>query len=613
MTPPRFESATIDSPATTAESKSRSGSTRRVAYLIFILAILTIYSYPALRTASITGSRRLPAVSAPDLGLYLSLSRIERDSTGTDLNPYYRVSVPGNSLGFLKFRLGPILFGYLTDLFGGRLWPALFVWNLFWWGCTAFTAIWLFQRFLPQASIEFVIGGLALLMLFNFGMLTQFFRAWMHFPSLLGFQSVQLAYIRPFVPQIAIPLLLLYVGLQIYALQNQAPQTQASQKKTIAPWVLMAFVQWFAFATFPYAMVMMAGTTAIAASWYVFSGTHKSAWRIVLGYALACFLLDLAFLFYKSTGFRTGMPDQKSLIHLQLSLLPSMIGKLWVLVGLLVVATSFCRKLAPEVKWTLIGMGVTNMLFVLADVVVPEATLMLSDHAGYFVHSTIVVLFIFVLSAYAPSEGKGSILLRYALVAAAGFCLLNATLVAVASTRQNLPDNLEQADMVRWFESGQVSRNDLVIAQYDACAWVPLLSDAESLFCRPAQCLLTPAQNHQLQRFREVLYLYFDGKDHQWLETATQFERYGFYYELSGKGTEHNERIAAVRGEMRPLFEQVERGDPSIREFFHRFRKIWIVQQAQSPIFMDSHLSSYLDLQEHESIGGLLITSAVAK
>jgi len=602
MRPSGLEQAIPDA-AKTADSPVRSRSARRFAYLVSVLVVLAVYSYPALRTASISGLRRLPAVSAPDLGLYLSLSRIEHDSTGAELNPYYRVSVPGNSLGFLKFRLGPILFGLLTNLSAGRLWTALFAWNVFWWSCLCLAAIWLFERFLPQAPTEFVLGGLALLMLFNFGMLTQSIRGWMHFPSLSGFEAVQLMYIRPFFPQIAVPLLLAYVALQIHALQ----------KKTIAPWVLMAVVQCFAFAVFPYTLVMMAGTTAVAASWYVVSRTHRPAWRIVLGYALACAVLDWAFLFYKFTGFRTGLPGQKSLIHVQLSLLPLMIGKLWVLIGLLIGATLLSRKLAPEVKWTLAGMGVTNMLFVLADALVPESTLMLSDHAGYFVHSTIVILFTFAVSAYAPSQGKASIVLRRAALAVAGFCLLNAVLVAEASTRQNLPDNLEQADMVRWFERGEVSRNDLVIAQYDACAWVPLLSDAEILFCRPAQCLLTPQQNRQLQRFREVLYLYFIGKDQQWLETTTQLERYGFYFELTGKGAERNQRIDEVRSELRPFFEQVERGDPAIKEFLRRFRKVWIVQQAQSPLFVDSRLSSYLDLHEREKVGELIVTSSVPR
>ena len=61
---------------------------RRAVYLSAIALILGLYSYPALRTASTTGSWRLPAVSAPDLGLYLSLSNLGKDRDGSPLNPY---------------------------------------------------------------------------------------------------------------------------------------------------------------------------------------------------------------------------------------------------------------------------------------------------------------------------------------------------------------------------------------------------------------------------------------------------------------------------------------------------------------------------------------------
>jgi len=77
---------------------------RRITYLALTAAILSIYSYPALRTAHATGSRRLPSVSAEDLGLYLSLSRIEKDADGTRIEPYYGLRVPANAAGFFKFR-----------------------------------------------------------------------------------------------------------------------------------------------------------------------------------------------------------------------------------------------------------------------------------------------------------------------------------------------------------------------------------------------------------------------------------------------------------------------------------------------------------------------------
>jgi hypothetical protein len=139
---------------------------RRAAYGIVIAVILGIYSYPALRTAVATRSLRLPAVSAPDLGLYLSLSKLEKDRDGTTLNPYYRIPVP-YPVGYLKFRLGPALFGLLNNLLASRIWWSLFVWNLFWWGSLCLSAIWLFERWLPQPTVELVLVSVSLLTLFG--------------------------------------------------------------------------------------------------------------------------------------------------------------------------------------------------------------------------------------------------------------------------------------------------------------------------------------------------------------------------------------------------------------------------------------------------------------
>jgi hypothetical protein len=67
--------------------------------------------------------------------------------------------------------------------------------------------------------------------------------------------------------------------------------------------------------------------------------------------------------------------------------------------------------------------------------------------------------------------------------------------------------------------------------------------------------LLTPQQNGQVQRWREVLYLYFAGKDGRWLERMTDVEFYGFYGDLSAfhSPAERAARIADLRPEMLPL------------------------------------------------------------
>jgi hypothetical protein len=126
---------------------------RRSSYFILIVVILGIYSYPAVRTAFATKSLRVPAVSAPDLGLYLTLSQLEANQDGTIVNPYYHVDVPAGSVGLIKFRSGPMVFGLFNHVLQGRIWAALLVWNLVWWLLLCLSAIWLFERFLPLSLL----------------------------------------------------------------------------------------------------------------------------------------------------------------------------------------------------------------------------------------------------------------------------------------------------------------------------------------------------------------------------------------------------------------------------------------------------------------------------
>ena len=127
--------------------------------------------------------------------------------------------------------------------------------------------------------------------------------------------------------------------------------------------------------------------------------------------------------------------------------------------------------------------------------------------------------------------------------------------------------------------------------------------------------ILTPDQNRDVQRLREVLYLYFDGKDRQWLESSTQFARTGLYGELESFRTpeELSARIIALRQEMRPLFDTVERQDPSITSFFRRYRRVWVIQNRHNRLFLNDRLASYLKLEDPEASGSLTITPAQPK
>lgn len=587
------------------EFPSASNRKHRAGQIIVVIAILAIYSYPAIRTYFATGSSRLPAVSAPDLGLYLTVSHLERTSDGQILNPYYHVPVP-YAVSYLKFRLGPWLFGGLDSLFGERIYFSLMVWNLLWWAVLCLSGVWLFQRLLPNRNLCLALAGVSLLTLFGLDGFGHVMAAWVQSAPMKLVGS--LPFLRPFNPQVMMPMFVCYLGLQIRALRE----------KSAVPWIGMAVLQFVAFTAFPFATMMMAGLTAIPVIWYVVSAPKRIS-RVII-FTLGCAIPDIAFAVHDSAGFRLSFPDEGSIFHFYPYLIPQMIGKSWLLTALLVLAVALAKKLPPDIKWPLVSLGLANLLLKFGDVFVSESAFFLSDHIGYFYQPTIIILFIFLVSAYMPSRDRSLRLIRTAMLAVIVFCVVYGVLMAEGNYRTNLVYNQEQADLARWIAGGDVSPQDLILTSfegtaYDDCEFIPLLSQAEVLFCRNAQLTLTATQNRDVQRLREVLYMYFDGKNSQWLANATQFERYGVYGELSSyrKPEELQARIVQLRNELRPIFLKVESDDPSIRDFFRRFRRVWIVEYGQRRGFSSERLGSYLKIENQERIGHLVAIQAEPK
>ena len=576
-------------------------------YGIVISIILSIYSYPALRSTGVTKSFRLPPVTAPDEGLYLSISELRETNDGAIVNPYYHVAVPV-PVSYLKFRLGPLLFGLLNHVLYHRIWWALFVWNLFCSLGLCLSATWLFERFLPHSSTAVVAAGVTLITIFSFESVWHCVTAVIH-RSQVWFPG-DLPYIRPFSPQFVVPLVVCYVGLQIRALS----------KRSVSAWALMAVVQFVAFAALPYATIIMAGTTAVATLYFAFTRFRELPWHILLSFLLVCGLLDLTFAMRGSDAFGLSFPGHTRLIRFQPALLVLSIGKMWILIAILVVVAATTKKLRPEIKWTLVGLGLTNIVFALGDAFVSERIFLMGTHIPYFYNSTLAILLTFIVSAYIPNSGRSVRAVRIGSLAIIVTCLALGFAMAEGNHVAHLGFNLEQSDLAQWFAHGEVSPGDLVITQfsttaYDDCEWVPLLTSAQVLYCRNAQLTLTAQQNREVQRLREVLYLYFNGKDQQWLENTTEFEGYGLYGELSSFHTpaERQERVVALRNEMRPYFKEVEDQAPSITGFFRGFRRIWIVQKRDDPQFVDSRLRSYFDIKNRETVRTLIVTEATAK
>ncbi len=587
----------------------KSYSARRaVAYFSAIVLILLIYSYPSLKAEADLGSAGLPPIFAPDLTLYLNLSNVKSVSPGQVLNPYYLIAVPSSGAAYLKFRLGAAVFSAWNKLLAGRIWLAMFTWNLFWWVLLCAVALWLFERFLPMVSWKIGIAGLGLLMLVNTGMAKPLLAAWVHLPSLSGFQSVALPFMRPFSPQIPIPLLLGYLGLQMAALKTKNPFC----------WVGMAVLQLLALAAFPYATLVMAGLTLVSILWQLFSRGPGGAWHTPLVYGAACAVADVTFLM---RGSMAMYASHSSSIHFQPQLLPHLAGGVWLLLCLLTAATVFTRSLPAEVKWPLVGLGVTNMLLMLGDAAVPSTVLLLSVHAAYFAHTSVALLGTFLVSAALVGRHDESIRTRIVFGVALLVLAMNGILLSLGTYRAFLSANREQVQMIRLLGLLQPSPRDLLIARSqvvdDACGWAALLSRGPVLFCTDAETMLTPQQNHNINRFRQALYLYMSGKDSDYLQWVVQspnpagpMYQLGFWSEGTSLSREEREEgLRGIREDLMPLLQRIERHDPAASQFFHQFSRIIVLDDLPNPTFIPARLSSFLKLQGEQHLDNWVLLS----
>ncbi|MGC2060977.1 MAG: hypothetical protein WA653_22140 [Candidatus Sulfotelmatobacter sp.] len=562
----------------------------QVASIAFILGI---YSFPALKTRAELGSAILPPIFAGDLSMYLNLANLKTLPPGQILNPYYLVPVPSNGTAYLKFRLGSSLFGAWDKMLGESIWLAMFTWNLFWWASLCVAAIWLFERCLPAHSATIGLMGLGLLMLVNTGMLKPLLAAWIHLPGLAGFASLELPDMRAFSPQIPLPLLVVYLGLQMEALR----------KRSAYPWVAMAGLQLLALACFPYATMVMAGLTFVSLLGQIFSSGLRKSWLLPLAYGAACAVADAAFLMRGSMNIYAS---HVSLIHFQPGLLPHLARGTWLLLGLLTVAVAISKSIPLEVKLPLAGLGATVMVLMLGDAFVPSTVLLLSGHAGYFLHTTFTLLVMFLISAAFASHRARGPQIKVAAGIAVGLIALNGILVSAGLNRTFLPMNRAQAELAQLLSSLHPAEGDLLLARTRSvddtlCGWGALLFDGPVLFCTDAMTMLTPSQNQTEQSFRQAVYLYLSGKDSRYLQRIVDdpnpqpMYQLGYWAEaISLSREEQNDGRKAIRADLLPVLKQVESQDVAVKTFFHQFRRVVVIDNLQNPTFSSARLALFL-------------------
>jgi hypothetical protein len=243
----------------------------QVLLTILLLVIIAIYIYPFIATWITIGIVKLPPLFAPDLYRYLNITRLETINPHYLVNPWFGNIVPKSDIIIYdRFGLPIKLFSILSYTIGDNLVLNLFIWHMFWTILIFLSFIWFFKTLNPKYNFNILMLGLSTLLLIDLTSLQTIFSAWINLPSLDGFQKVRLPYMRTFFPQVSIPLIFCYLSLLIKVLKEQ----------TLFKWLILLFIQLLTLISFPYATIMLLGTTLFTFIALIIFAPNKSAnWK----------------------------------------------------------------------------------------------------------------------------------------------------------------------------------------------------------------------------------------------------------------------------------------------------------------------------------------------
>ena len=466
-----------------------------VAFVVFP----TIYILPFLLTYLKIPFSPLPLDFSPDIYMYLNFTLLSVDHNGLTQNPWYHVAVPASQLVYLKFGLLN-LFTLLNKLIG-NLALTLVVWNWFWAAATFLAAYLFFRESAETKNSILILFGITLLFFFQISDIPQYIRGLIH---LSMEPSVLLPMQRTFFPQIATPLLFLYLYLLIKAFQND---------RAIF-WIGLFIIQYVAFVNFPYNTIVMGATTFFVILLSLFS-KEKIPWKNLIIFAVAVIAADLIFLM---SGAHAGSSEaHRKIIDPNLSRLSEIMGGTNIILLILTTIAFILPEKRKIVKFTVTGVGISLLLLQLSDVIF-NPSLQLTHHFAYFVHKIIALVIFYIIVKIFVLVPRYKTAFMYFLSVATGVLVIIGVLIARGQTQGQLRQNMDDYRLCKILEEVRPSGNDLLIAPSlsvnDEATWLPLLFKSEVLFSRNSEFLLpkTPTGN-DLYRHKEAIYLFLRGID----------------------------------------------------------------------------------------------------
>jgi hypothetical protein len=580
---------------------------KRLPFIVGLVCSVAVYQLPCLLTLAKTGWQPLPPVLVADQMLYLNVSAIHHVSATEVLNPWYGMRVLTVDVPHLMFPVTFQLFHFTHAIFGSWT-AAMLAWNAFWTALTFLAGVFCLESFFPGTNRLWTsAGAFGLLVLQSPLIYVGEVRELLLLHRLL---QVQLPYLRFAIPQVILPVVLAYWGMQVRALKSGSR----------AALTVMALLQFAEFTAFPYILPVLALGTGIAAVIAMYRAKEIAlSWPAIWGYAAVCGVLDFGYLVL------AGLGKSHANVHLALRFRPEMLmHEVRPYVVLLVAGAMlalFSRASTATIA-TAAGLGLSNAAFGFADAFfVPEAQML--QHPLYIVGiTTWLPIFVFLWGYLEKFDRQWLRALVICGLAGVGVW------EGFSSCQFMLSQNLFQAAAIKQVRPLNLTATDLMIAPSrfsdDISSWIPLLSPAKVLYTPDGENVLSAADTRTQQTFRQTLYLMMTGMNLDSLRSNTEpgsaDARIGALLQ-QGDRTYAGSPLAKdrwqVRQELRerlqPVFAELEADPSAARNVLGGYRRIIVIDSNTNSAFDQSALSKWLVIEKAYEANGVNVYICTSK
>ncbi len=571
-------------------------------FIVGLLYSVLLYELPFFLTLAKTGWLSVPPTFNADQNLYLNLTQIHHVSPTQIVNPWYGDLVPVVDVPHLMFGIAFHAFHLVHGMFGSYT-AAMLVWTAVWTTLTFSAATFCLESFFPEIDRLWIVAGACGLLVLQSPLV--YLEQLRHLPRFEELVQLHLPYSRFIVPQVVLPAITAYWGLQVRALKSASYLSLAG----------MAFLQLAVSATYPYMLPVIAigtGITVLIAKYR--QKDIALSWSAILVFAGVCGILDAGYLLLAGFGKSQGN------VHFAFQFRPEVILpalRPYVVALIVVAGFALYSRASPATRITAAGFALSNALFAFSDVIFrPEAQML--DHPLYIVGITTWLPLFVLLSSFLMKFDSRS--LRIALVS--GLAFIGAW-EGYATYRTWIPIDQFQATALHEVEKLCLTSNDLVIAPGrftdDVSSWIPLVSPARVLYTIDGENILSAAETKTDHTFRQALYLMMAGMNSSSLIATTE---HGSADRQFWPLLQHNDRTyfksaleqdhALVRRVVRerfiPVFARLESDPESVRAVLGDYPRIIVIDSSASPLFQQSAFSKWLEVDRDYVQNGIKIS-----